>query len=259
MDAAPVVFVPEVVSASNNSWNDGIFCCLTQIYPSCMISCICPFLMSFNIYRKLFNGTPLKSLLTLRSVVVFVFVAWVFAISILTNPLLLVLYSWLFFAYIVWRQRLKTQSYFNIISSSDCGEAILSLFCTSCVLAQIARHIYNYRGSMYCDDYSCTCDGTPRWQLNPELLHNNTQDNLEDSTNTTVVIIQIDPITATDRITNDDGPVINLDNLESSNSSHICGRDGTSISPQEPSSFPPVVVVQAYPFVESHTRPSIFT
>jgi len=128
-DQLPLVGGPNEVFqgqlAPRQKWRDGICDCLSQCAPSCLMSFFCPCVMLGQIQEKMGLGKCM--------VIVLAYIAG----YLLGLPMGLLLFVVVFYVRGVMRSRFH-------IEGDGLSDCCASFWCTPCVLAQMARQLYNY-------------------------------------------------------------------------------------------------------------------
>lgn len=116
--------------ATVGGWKDSTLNCLIQIIPSCCMSFYCSCVMAGQISQKL-------NVMQCRYVVL-LFVIVYFLIIILDLAAIGALILWLMLAIFALILRLKTREILRI-PGNVIVDFIISVFCTSCTLAQVSH------------------------------------------------------------------------------------------------------------------------
>jgi Cys-rich protein (TIGR01571 family) len=116
---------------SHGRWNDTVFSCHNQLYPSCVCSFLCPCVIAGQVshkiqYRKFGNVVMTCSALILV----------VFMLSITTGSGLFFSFFWICLMYYAWHVRSIIRQQYDLPGGpvSDC---YLTALCIPCVLAQV--------------------------------------------------------------------------------------------------------------------------
>uniref|UniRef100_A0A7S3JR56 Uncharacterized protein n=1 Tax=Aureoumbra lagunensis TaxID=44058 RepID=A0A7S3JR56_9STRA len=131
-----------------NSFRDGIFRCNENWWPSCLLSFFCPYIHLGQLSRRL-EVAPCW----LPPLILFTLAALVYFFDTPHNPWPEPFYfvAW---AGLIWIVRLKVRRYFrpNPGMLGDFNQLpghlddfCLSLWCGCCAIAQLSRHVYNYK------------------------------------------------------------------------------------------------------------------
>eukprot|EP01041_Mallomonas_annulata_P002530 gene2530-4924_t len=148
-------------------WSSRLFCCMGQLFPSLFMSTLCTCVMAGQVSEKL-GLHRCRWVATVFAAVIFI---TTLVYTQLPQLLIFVIVIWSFLFYLAMNVRTKTRDMFNIPGDSV-SDSLSSCLCTCCVISQVARHIYGYRG--VCDGGMCSSNGTPEWQISPR------QDNVTD-------------------------------------------------------------------------------
>lgn len=133
-------------------WRSPIYCFLLQLYPTCLCSffmpCVAVAQLNHKLRQKAFHSTLL--------VFFFFIVLVVIGIVLLRIHYLMALgfLPVIYYAFLL-RQFLRKQ--FRL-PGSDLSDCLLSFFFPFCVIAQISRHLYDFKNP--CDTLPFTVDGS---------------------------------------------------------------------------------------------------
>lgn len=151
------------------NWRSHFFGCLSNIYPSCILSFCCPLVLAFQISHKLGLRSECTATHTVTMIIWSVVIIYplMFCFFYLNKTALIFsgfICCWLFFCFCIWTIRQSVRAKFDIpgIMQKDC---VLACCCLPCTLSQAARHVYGYRSIGNCNEYSFTLHGTPSWQI----------------------------------------------------------------------------------------------
>lgn len=134
-------------------WRDGLCDCFTNIFPSCAMSfffqCVVLGQISENI-----NFAPC-------GIVCCGYVGLWILFLILSAYLAGFQWAlWISIAFLIWALRNHLRST-QRISGNPLEDCFVSFFCQGCAVAQMARHLFQYRE--VCDEISCSNDGRPSY------------------------------------------------------------------------------------------------
>lgn len=137
-----------VVSPSLTRWKDHLFSCYHQIYPSCICSLVCPCVLVGDLTAKIQYMPFVFSFLlfiTLYFIAIFLLVT--------QGGLGGALFTWAFLAMFVCsiRKKIRVQNQFRL--GNDTEDCSNSCCCMYCVIAQMARHIFQYKNTVECNHY----------------------------------------------------------------------------------------------------------
>lgn len=126
-------------------WRDGLFSCCNQLYPSCFCAFFCPCALVGDITAKT-NHIPF-----FFSFAIFV-TLYVISIFLLATKggLIGAAICWGFLSLFVCtiRKRIRTHNRFHL--GNDSEDCATSCCCVHCVIAQMARHVFQYSSLVEC-------------------------------------------------------------------------------------------------------------
>lgn len=131
-------------------WRDNLSNCLSQLYPSCFLSFICPCVMLGSVTEKM-NYIPfIFTFLTFGTL----FGIILFLLFISRGGVGGALLTWAFLALFVCtiRKKIRVMNHFHL--GNDTEDMVNSCFCVPCVISQMARHVLAYESVVECGRYT---------------------------------------------------------------------------------------------------------
>jgi Cys-rich protein (TIGR01571 family) len=140
----------EAAYSNLTRWKDSLFSCWHQIYPSCVCAFVCPCILLGSITSKI-------------QYIPFIFSFCIF-LTLYLSALYLLFTSkggmggafllWCFLSIFVCTVRKKIRIKNNFHLGNDMEDCSNSLCCMHCVIAQMARHVFQYQSIVECDQYT---------------------------------------------------------------------------------------------------------
>jgi Cys-rich protein (TIGR01571 family) len=152
---------PQVfISYQGIQWHDSLYHFYHNILPSCIISLLFPYILLGQIAQSIHC--------TQCPFIVFLFLGYVLILAYILplSSLVFFLSLWIGISLLIWIIRLQFRRRKNI-SGDWLNDCIVSFFCQSCVISQMARHLYRYREVF--DEIPCGKNGWPSYITSEQI------------------------------------------------------------------------------------------